>query len=116
MPTTCRLVEKMNRTYILEPATQSPIWKGRAKRAIETALKHLGYGDSLELLISAREGSTKNDKGYSVYVSGDYEHCAKCWIVQVSRRDPGLLDGPYSVIWVDQKTGKVVKSGGGSGG
>ena len=112
---TYRSVEKGNRTYLLSPARQAPIWKGRVKRAIETALKHLRCQNNAELLISVREGSTES-KEYTVYVPGDYQRCDNCWIIRVSRGGWGVLDGPYSVVWIDQKTGKVVKSGGGSGG
>ncbi len=113
---TLRIVEKGNTTYFLEPATQPPIWKGKAKQAIDTALKYLRVSEGTPLIISARRGSTESKEyrrpGKTAGILMSRKKCSRCWIVQVNRYIPGVLDGSrVSVVWIEQKTGEVVKHG-----
>ena len=89
------------------------------RQAIVIAMEHLGYRGNRELkrLISVRQGSTREggEGAYSRSVGPPSDHC---WIVRTSARPRGqcMTDGPYAVVWVDQRTGQVVQAGRGSGG
>lgn len=82
-------------------------------------MEHLGYKRDrrIGVALSVRQGSTREggEGIYSCPLGPPGDHC---WIVRSSMRSKGRLmtDGPYVVVWVDQRTGQVLQAGNGSGG
>ncbi len=82
-------------------------------------MEHLGYkrDRKIGVSLSVRQGSTR-EGGEGIYSRGLGPPGDHCWIVRTSARPRGRLmtDGPYAVVWVDQRTGQVLQVGNGSGG
>lgn len=102
----------------METQRGDPLNEISKRQAIIIAMEHLGYRGKrgLKRLISVRQGTTR--EGAGAYVARPGPPSDYCWIVQASARPRGscMLDGPYAVVWVDQRTGQVLQAGSGSGG
>lgn len=71
-------------------------------------------GWSIDRVLSVREGSTEDRDGTLSRYYGFRPKVRRprrhCWLVCVGHEPEGFLCGRSTIIWVDQKTGKVVQT------
>jgi hypothetical protein len=84
------------------------------KQARGIALQAVGYPEEeQERVFATYEGSTEDKRFRAVSSYEQYDPCDYCWIVETRPLEKRGYepDGPEFLIWVDQRTGNVVKIG-----